>query len=122
VSPQQTAVAPVAKETKKPIKMPSKHERKEQTEAEKTYLVVCAPCHGTTGRGDGPLAQDLARQPRNYHDQGWQKSVTDDALRRAILEGGQAVGKSAVMPAFPHLKDKPEIVSALVATIRSFGE
>ena len=27
------------------------------------YLAACQPCHGTTGKGDGPAANHLARQP-----------------------------------------------------------
>jgi hypothetical protein len=27
------------------------------------YLLSCQPCHGTTGRGDGPAASHLARHP-----------------------------------------------------------
>ena len=29
-----------------------------------TYLRYCASCHGSEGRGDGPLAASLTRLPR----------------------------------------------------------
>jgi hypothetical protein len=51
----------------------------------------------------------------------WQKSVTDEHLAKIILEGGAAVGLSPLMPPNPDLADKPQVVDALVAVIRSFG-
>lgn len=30
------------------------------------YMTTCAPCHGTTGRGDGPAASALNPKPANY--------------------------------------------------------
>ena len=39
------------------------------------FLDHCAPCHGANGRGDGPLAAELIRQP-------------DDLTRLAADNGG----------------------------------
>ena len=63
----------------------------------------------------------LTPKPRNYTDKTWQASVTDDQIRKTIVMGGAAVGKSPVMPAQPQLKEKPEVVAALVQIIRTFG-
>ena len=52
----------------------------------------------------------------------WQASVTDDDLRNIIKFGGAAVGKSAVMPGAPQLKNKPEVIDELVKIIRNFGK
>jgi cytochrome c553 len=83
---------------------------------------TCAMCHGMTGRGDGQMAQSLNPKPRNYTDPAWQSSVTDDDIKKTILEGGQAVGKSASMPSFkPQLGAKPEVLTELVKLIRGFG-
>ena len=30
------------------------------------YMTTCAPCHGATGRGDGPAAAALNPRPANY--------------------------------------------------------
>lgn len=81
----------------------------------------CVPCHGSTGSGDGPAAAALNPKPRNYTDAAWQKTVTDDQLRKTILYGGAAVGKSAAMPSQPDLESKPEVLDGLVAMIRGFG-
>ena len=90
-------------------------------EARNTFNTLCSTCHGQSGTGDGPGAVSLSPKPRNYTDKAWQASVTDDQIRRIILEGGAAVGKSAMMPASPQFKDKPLVVDELVKIVRSFG-
>jgi cytochrome c5 len=91
-------------------------------EAHDLFDHVCAMCHGASGHGDGPNGASLNPKPRDYTDKAWQKSVTDAELRKAILEGGAAVGKSAAMPPNPTLRDKPEVVDALVKLVRSYGQ
>lgn len=91
-------------------------------EARAVFTERCAPCHGAEGRGDGSSAGALNPKPRNYHDPAWQKVATDDSIRKAILEGGAAVGKSSVMPANPDLVNKPEVVTELVKIIRGFAD
>jgi mono/diheme cytochrome c family protein len=90
--------------------------------ARQVYAMRCAACHGDRGDGKGPGAFAVNPKPRNYADPEWQKAVTDDELGKAIVRGGVAVGKSYMMPASPDLRVKPEIVSALVALVRSFCE
>jgi cytochrome c553 len=90
-------------------------------EAQAMFKTVCATCHGESGLGNGPGAAALNPKPRNYTDKSWQATVTDDQIRQTILMGGAAVGKSPVMPAQPQLKEKPEVVAALVKIIRTFG-
>lgn len=91
-------------------------------EAQQLFATVCATCHGPAGAGDGPAAASLNPRPQNYTDAAWQAKVTDDEIRKVILEGGQAVGKSAAMPAQVQLKDKPAVVDELVKMIRGFGK
>ena len=81
----------------------------------------CAACHGTSGRGDGPGAVALTPKPRNYTDRAWQSGVTDDQIKKTIIYGGAAVGKSPIMPANPDLEGKPEVVDGLVKIVRGFG-
>ena len=90
-------------------------------EAQHLYATVCITCHGPNGGGDGQMAANLTPHPRNYHDAAWQASVTDDDLRKTILLGGAATGKSMMMPSQPQLANKPEVLSALVKLIRGFG-
>jgi mono/diheme cytochrome c family protein len=82
---------------------------------------VCSQCHGMSGMGDGPAAASLNPKPRNYTDAAWQASVKDEDIKKIILEGGQAVGKSGMMPAQIQLKGKQEVVDTLVKIIRGFG-
>lgn len=92
-----------------------------KTEAEQIFTQRCSVCHGASGKGDGAGAAALNPKPRDYTDAAWQKSVTDDVLTKVILEGGQSIGKSPLMAPSPDLKDKPEVVKALVAKVRSFN-
>jgi mono/diheme cytochrome c family protein len=80
----------------------------------------CAPCHGESGHGDGPGAAALTPKPRNYTDVAWQRSVKDDDIRKTILYGGAAVGRSPNMPANPDLEGKPEL-DGLLAIVRGFS-
>jgi hypothetical protein len=45
--------------------------------------------------------------------------VTDEQIKKTVLYGGAAVGKSPAMPANPDLDGKPELDS-LVAIVRGF--
>lgn len=91
-------------------------------EAKQLFGTVCAACHGTNGMGDGPAAASLTPKPRAYSDMEWQKATTDEGIANIILVGGAAAGKSPMMPAQAQLKDKPEVVAALVQIIRAYGK
>ncbi len=90
--------------------------------ADVKFASLCVVCHGATGLGDGAGAAALNPKPQSYADKAWQASVTDEYLAEIILKGGAAMGKSPTMPPNPDLKDKPEVVKALVAKVRSFGK
>lgn len=90
--------------------------------AKELFAQRCASCHGAAGRGDGVAAAAMTPKPRNYSDAAWQKSVTDEQLRKTIVLGGAAVGKSPTMPGNPDLEGKTEDVDNLVALIREFGK
>jgi mono/diheme cytochrome c family protein len=85
------------------------------------FKVRCVMCHGEQGHGDGPASVALNPKPRNYSDKEWQKSVSDDQLKKTITGGGASVGKSPLMPAQPDLASKPEVLDGLVKIIRGFG-
>jgi mono/diheme cytochrome c family protein len=90
-------------------------------EAAELYAVRCATCHGPQGGGDGPAAAGLRPKPKSFRQKGWQGSVSDAHIETAIVFGGAAVGKSAVMPGNPDLKDRPAVVAALRAYVRSLA-
>jgi cytochrome c553 len=122
--PPPSSGAPNAKPESgpRPVGDPSSVAIGQASEAQKIFATTCATCHGADGSGNGPAAESLNPKPRNYTDPAWQASVTDDDIKKIILEGGQAVGKSPMMPAQSQLKDKPEVVNELVAIIRGFAK
>ncbi|MBA3461026.1 MAG: c-type cytochrome [Deltaproteobacteria bacterium] len=90
--------------------------------AKAMFRETCAICHGVGGKGDGQMAANLNPKPRDYTDPAWQASVTDEQIKTIIMEGGQAAGKSATMPAMKsQLQGKPEVLDGLVRLIRGFG-
>jgi mono/diheme cytochrome c family protein len=89
--------------------------------AETIFTQRCATCHGADGKGNGPGSAALDPKPRNFQDQAWQSSITDEQIEMAIRGGGPAVGKSINMPPNPDLAGKPEVVAALRVKIRAFG-
>jgi mono/diheme cytochrome c family protein len=88
-------------------------------EATQIFATRCTPCHGPTGRGDGPASAGLTPKPRNFTDPKWQAAVTDEHIEKIVQYGGAAVGKSPAMPSNPDLTSKPEVVAALRAHVRS---
>ena len=89
-------------------------------DARKLFATKCVVCHGDHGAGDGPGAAALTPKPRAFGDATWQASVTDDQIKKTILEGGAAVGKSPAMSANPELADKPDELTELVKIVRAF--
>lgn len=94
---------------------------KAEVEAVGIFNNKCATCHGLAGEGNGPGAANCNPKPRNYTDKAWQQTVSDEMIEKAIVYGGAAVGKSAVMPSNPDLAEKPEVVQALRKKVRSFA-
>ena len=125
-APAGTATAPVAPVA--PVAAvagpatPAAGDAPAMVEAKQLFGTVCAACHGTNGMGDGPAAASLTPKPRAYSDLEWQKAATDEGIANIILLVGAAAGKSPMMPAQAQLKDKPEVVAALVQIIRAYGK
>lgn len=89
-------------------------------EAKQIFRGRCVVCHGDHGAGDGPGAAALTPKPRAFADPEWQASVTDEHIKRIVVEGGPAVGKSPGMAANPDLKGKDDVLTALVKIVRDF--
>lgn len=90
-----------------------------KAQAQEIFANRCTPCHGASGKGDGPASKGLTPPPRNFSDPAWQASVTDDYIEKIIKYGGAAVGKSPAMPANPDLMAKPQVVTELKNIVRS---
>ena len=99
----------------------AKVSRESATQAQEIFQSRCAVCHGARGNGKGPGSAPLDPKPRNFTSVKWQKSVTDEHLKKHIVYGGAAVGLSPTCPANPDLDANPKVVDGLVAFIRSIG-
>jgi high-affinity iron transporter len=51
------------------------------------YEIRCAPCHGSTGTGDGPAAAALEPKPRNFRDPTFWRGRTRTSLRLTVEQG-----------------------------------
>lgn len=84
------------------------------------YQELCATCHGASGKGDGPAAVGLPTKPRNHTDAAYMNKLKDQQVFDMIKKGGQAMGKSPLMPAWgSQLND--EQIRDLVAYIRTLA-
>jgi mono/diheme cytochrome c family protein len=119
-SKHSTSDAPTA--TSQPVAVPEPPPTPADpaADARKLFTTKCVVCHGDHGAGDGPGAAALNPKPRAFGDAAWQASVTDEQIKKTIVEGGAAVGKSPAMSANPELSDKPEELAALVKIVRDF--
>ncbi len=115
-SADETAQPPVVAQAA-PAKAPAISQSAQQ-EAKEIFASRCAACHGVSGAGNGPRSDEFRPKPRNFQDPDWQASVTDAYIERIIVEGGAAVGRSALMPPNPDLAGKQEVVAALRAYLR----
>jgi mono/diheme cytochrome c family protein len=112
---------PVPSATPPPAPTPAAPAADASAAAAEVFATRCAVCHGAEGRGDGPGGAALDPKPRDFHDPAWRSASTEDGVRRVILEGGPALGKSAAMVGHPDLAARPDVLAALVARVRSFG-
>ena len=86
-------------------------------EAKRIFRQRCTRCHGKIGNGRGSLASQLSPRPTDLTNPYWYQTTTPKKLKRVILGGGGAIGKSILMPANPDLRNKPRVVAALIQYI-----
>lgn len=62
--------------------LPAKASEPAESEARgaRVYSELCTTCHGRYGRGDGPLASNLAVRPPDFSDSAWLADRSDDAI------------------------------------------
>lgn len=84
------------------------------------YQALCAPCHGASGKGDGPAAAALDPKPRNHTDGAYMNTLSDEQLATVIKNGGAAVGKSPLMPPWRDSLNEAQ-VRDLIAHLRSLA-
>lgn len=89
------------------------------TQAKSLYNVNCARCHGADGMGNGPDSEDLGSYVPNFHDPNFHKWRTDEEIVAALNGGGEAVGRSAMMPPWKDVLAPAEI-EGIKNYVRSF--
>ncbi len=67
-------------------------------DAKQLYEKNCNSCHGPSGKGDGPASKMLKPPAADFATA--LKGKADADIAKVIKEGGKAVGKSAMMPAY----------------------
>lgn len=87
-------------------------------QGKKTYMTVCAPCHGEVGKGDGPASKVFKPAPRDHTDAAYMQTISDEDLVRVVTMGGLVRGKPN-MPGNPQLRGKE--LDSLVAYVRSLA-
>jgi mono/diheme cytochrome c family protein len=85
------------------------------TNAKKIFTEKCVRCHGPKGRGDGPKAKELEKQPADYTDKKKMAAISDETLKKEILDG------KSPMPAYRGKLTESD-VGDLVAFIRTFAK
>lgn len=85
----------------------------------------CASCHGTSGKGDGPVGAALNPPPRDFtvgdfkfDANGNGKAGEEADLELVIQKGAMAYGGSALMAPWPTLSK--EQIDDIIAYIRTF--
>ncbi len=79
--------------------------------AEENYRLYCAQCHGVQGSGQGinQTTDGLGVSPRDHTNAKEMSKLSDGELRLAIADGGDAVQKSELMPAWGKTLSAEEI-------------
>jgi mono/diheme cytochrome c family protein len=87
----------------------------------------CSSCHGTSGKGDGPVGSALNPPPRNFaigefkFDANADGKPGEDAdLKLVIQKGAMAFGGSALMAPWPTMTETQ--IDDMIAHIRSLKE
>jgi len=83
------------------------------------HLQHCAECHGVNGKGD-VIVMHMDTPPKDQGNSVYMKTLPDSFLYLAVCKGGEAVGRSFVMPAWGDLLSDQDIKD-LVARIRAFS-
>lgn len=77
--------------------------------AKYNYNAYCVQCHGLRGNGMGLNIRDMSVQPRDHTDAKSMSGRSDEELFKVIKEGGLAISKSVLMPAWQDVLSVEEI-------------
>ena len=82
------------------------------------YKANCVPCHGESGKGDGPGAGVLKPPPRDHTDAAYMATLSDKEIADVIKMGGAIKGRP-LMPSHPQITGTD--MDSLVAYIRTLS-
>ena len=76
------------------------------------FADLCAPCHGTGGKGDGPMAADLVKKPANLTGLSARNGGVFPMVRVMNKIWGYSRGTAipSMMPKFAPLLDGPTVL------------
>lgn len=75
----------------------------------RNYDTYCVQCHGINRNGRGINSRDMSVQPRDHTDAKGMGDIPENETIRVIKEGGLAVNKSVLMPAWGNVMSDTEI-------------
>jgi len=90
-------------------------------QARSLYNVNCARCHGASGEGNGPDAEELGVHIPSFTDANFHKYATDEEIIAVLKGGGPAVGQSPLMPPWEGVLTEQEMI-AVKDYVRSFNK
>jgi len=83
----------------------------------RNYNTYCVQCHGINRNGRGINSRDMSVQPRDHSDAKGMGDIPNEEIFHVIKDGGLAVNKSVLMPAWGNVMNDDEI-KELVAYLR----
>lgn len=99
---------------------PSGELRGDADNGREIHLENCAECHGYDGKAE-VIVMHMDEPPKDQSDAEYMATLNDAFLYLAVCSGGDAVGRSIVMPPWGDVLTDAEIKD-LVAWIRTFAE
>ncbi len=89
---------------------------------QKSYVMLCASCHGATGDGSGIAGQALDPKPARHDDGGYMNALSTEHLFTVINDGGAAAGKSPLMAPWGAALGGEQGVWDVVAFVRTLAD
>ena len=92
----------------------SNHNIQANSPAKTLFNKRCSRCHGERGDGRGVFANQLNPRPTDLTSNTWYQHTNEKRIKRVILGGGRSIGKSPMMPSHADLRNKRQLLNALV--------
>lgn len=87
---------------------------------ERTWKAKCGSCHGADGKGKTEQGEKM--KVGDYSTAAWQKGITDEKIKEAILKGVKQEKDGVKKEMDPFEGElKPDQVDGLVAFLRNLG-